>query len=119
MDETIKNEVISTIKQNHPQLYKAAKSYVFFDKRVKKFFDDFYGADNIQSIIKLNEYFKELENVRQGNTSDSNLSKLAQKSNQYFNKYTEQGFLLAQEVGTANALTFTDILEDYLMAKTL
>lgn len=119
MDDAVNNEIISTIKTTYPKLYKAAKSYIFFDKKVKKIFDETYGENSINSIIKINDYFKELQNVRNNTPSNTTLTQLARKSNDYFNKYAEQGFLLSQEIGTTNALTFTDILENYLNQQTL
>lgn len=119
MDDIVKNEIISTIKNIYPQLYKAAKSYIFFDKKVIKIFEETYGKNSINSIIKMNDYYNELQNVRNNTPSNTSLTQLARKSNEYFNKYAEQGFILSQAIGTANALTYTDILEDYLNRKSL
>lgn len=108
-----KMDSVEFIKVLYPDVYAAAKQLFTYEKKVNQLIDDTYGKDSLDSILYLNEFHKEIENVRKHKLKDTQLNRFAQKFNKYFVEYTSATYNLRSAVGTKQTFAIMESLEKY------
>lgn len=57
-------ETVEFVKILYPEVYETAKKWYTFEVKVHQLIDDTYGKDTFDSILELNNFHNEIENVR-------------------------------------------------------
>lgn len=104
---------IELIKLLYPEVYEGARKLYTFEKQVHQLIDDTYGKDSLDSIIQLNEFNKEIDNVQKGVTKNTQLNRLAQKYSKYFDEYSKLSYSLKIQIGSKDTLSIMDTLQNY------
>lgn len=106
-------ETANLIKQLYPSVYEHARKLYTFERKVHELIDDTYGKDTFNSILKLNEFHQEIDNVQQNKLSETQMNKLAQKFSKYFDAYSLATYELKTQIGAKDTLTIMEFLKDY------
>lgn len=114
-------DTIEFIELLYPDVYETAKKLYTFEMKVHQLLDDTYGKDTFNSILKLNQFNKEIDNVRNKvkETEDMQLNRLAQKYNKYFDEYSLATYELKMKIGMKETITIMESLEKYFKSKSL
>lgn len=104
---------INYIKTIYPELYDSAKIFIKAKKKIDKYINDKYGKDTLLSIIKQNEYNKEIDNVQKNIKTNDESNKLAQTYVKYFNIYTKHAYNFVKRHNQSNANEYLKLLENY------
>lgn len=106
---------INYIKTIYPELYDSAKMFIKAKKKIDKYIHDKYGKDTLLSIIKQNEYNKEIDNVQKNIKTNDESNKLAQTYVKYFNIYTKHAYNFVKRHSRvqSNANEYLKMLENY------
>jgi hypothetical protein len=99
------------IQLMYPEIYCSAKALFDFDKKVENLINDYYGVETIDHIFKMNEYNREIENVKNSIFKNTNFSKFAQKRKILFDTYANETFLISQQIGKENTFAIMNTLE--------
>lgn len=94
---------IHLLELAYPNLFHSIKNLYDFDRRVESYIENKYGKNTIENIIKFNEYNNEKVNngkVNKGNISE--FSKVAQKHNEYFQKFLFESIKVKDILGYIN-----------------
>jgi adenosine deaminase len=111
------NTTVEFIQLLYPEVYDAAKKLYTFEVKVYQLIDDTYGKDSLDSIIQLNEFHKEIENVKKQKLKDTQLNRLAQKYSKYFDEYSKATYELKIHIGVKETLTIMESLQKYFKTK--
>ena len=106
-------ETVEFIKILYPEVYETAKKFHTFEVKVHQLIDDTYGKDSFDSILHLNEFHNEIENVRQNKLTNTKLNRLAQKYSKYFDEYSKATYDLKKRIGAKETLTIMESLQTY------
>jgi hypothetical protein len=108
-------DTIDFIELLYPDVYETAKKLYTFEMKVHQLLDDIY------SILKLNQFNKEIDNVRNKvkETENVQLNRLAQKYNKYFDEYSLATYELKTKIGVKETITIMESLEKYFKSKSL
>jgi len=101
-------ETAELIKQLYPNVYETARKLYTFERKVHEFIDDTYGKDTFNSILKLNEFHQEIDNVQQKKFSETQMNKLAQKFSRYFDAYSLATYELKTQIGAKDTLSIME-----------
>jgi hypothetical protein len=114
-------DTVDFIKLLYPDVYETAKKLYTFEIKVHQLLDDTYGKDTFNSILKLNEFNQEIDNVRNkvNGTEDTQLNRLAQKYNKYFDEYSLATYDLKMKIGVKETITIMESLQKYFKSKPL
>ena len=93
---------IFLLEMAHPDLFLSIKNLYEFDKKVEKYIEKTYGKNTIVNIIKFNEYNNECDKVSKGKINVNQFSEVAQKHNEYFQKFLFESNKLANILGYVN-----------------
>lgn len=104
---------IDIIRQIYPEMYEISKQLYQFDKKVSDLFIKKYGDNTYDNIMKTHEYNKEIENVSNGILKENSISRLAQKRQKIFQKYTEITYEIAKSIGYTRTIEYMDMLTKY------
>lgn len=110
-------DTIEFIQILYPEVYESAKKLYTFQMKVYQLIDDTYGKDTLDSIIQLNEFNKEIENVRQKKLKDTQLNRLAQKYSKYFDEYSLSTYNLKMVIGVKETITIMESLEKHFKSR--
>jgi hypothetical protein len=106
-------ETAELIKQLYPNVYETASKLYTFERKIHELIDDTYGKDTFNSILKLNEFHQEIDNVQQNKLSETQMNKLAQKFSKYFDAYSLATYELKTQIGAKDTLSIMEFLRDY------
>lgn len=106
-------EVLNLIQELYPKVYETAKKLYTFERKVHELIDDTYGKDSFNSILKLNEFHQEIDNVQQNKLSDTQMNRFAQKYSKYFDAYSLATYELKTQIGGKDTLDIMQFLEQY------
>ena len=106
-------DTINNIRTAFPNVYESSKELVVFEQQVRNIIDDRYGKDTLENIMKFQEYAQEQDNVNNGILKDTMMSRLAQRKQALFERYSRETFKMAQEIGLKDSLLYMDILTTY------
>lgn len=109
-------ETADLIKQLYPSVYERAHKLYTFERKVHEFIDDTYGKDTFNSILKLNEFHQEIDNVQKKNLSDTQMNRFAQKYSNYFDAYSLATYELKTQIGVKDTLDIMEFLRNYFMS---
>lgn len=110
-------DTIEFIQILYPEVYETAKKLYTFQMKVYQLIDDTYGKDTLESIIQLNEFNNEIEDVRKNKLKDTKLNRLAQKYSKYFDEYSLATYNLRTVIGAKETITIMESLEQYFKSK--
>lgn len=110
-------DTVEFIKVLYPEVYEAAKKLYTFQMKVYQLIDDTYGKDSFDSILHLNEFHNEIENVKKNKLTDTKLNRLAQKYHKYFDTYSLSTYELKTRIGAKETITIMESLEKYFKSK--
>ncbi len=82
-------EVIEIIKEVYPTVYYSARDLYEYKKEVYGEIDRVYGMNTYESIVRTNEFHKEIENVQRKKVSKTRMNEMARKYWEYFERYCE------------------------------
>lgn len=106
-------ETVPKLMDTHPEMVQAIKNLVLFDAKVYMDIDNKYGSKTLDSIIKRNDYHKEIDNVNNGITTDTRLNRIAQRREAIFDKYSEETGKVARVAGFKETMEMIDIISKY------
>jgi 4-hydroxyphenylpyruvate dioxygenase-like putative hemolysin len=104
---------VEYIEQFYPNVYETSKNFYMFDYKVNQMINDNYGINTFKSILKSNEYTKEIDNVRNNIIKDTQMNKLAQKYKKYFDLFTTSTYELKQQIGLDKTSVIIDFLREH------
>jgi len=110
-------DTVDFIEILYPEVYQTSKKLYTFEMKVHQLLDDTYGKDTFNSILKLNEFNQEIDNVRNNKLKDTQLNRLAQKYNKYFDEYSLATYELKMKIGVKETITIMETLEKYFKSK--
>jgi hypothetical protein len=113
------SSTVEFIELLYPDVYETAKKLYTFQMKVYQLIDDTYGKDRFDSILHLNEFHKEIENVKKNQLNDTKLNRLAQKYNKYFDAYSLATYGLKTKIGVKETITIMESLEKYFKSRSL
>jgi len=104
---------ILIIEVLYPKVYESAKKYHTFENKVYQHIDDTYGINTLDNILKFNEFNNEIDNVKKNILKDTQMNRLAQKYNKYFNEYIKETYELKLIIGYKDTIDIMNILKMY------
>lgn len=110
-------DTIEFIQILYPDVYESAKKFYTFQMKVYQLIDDTYGKDSLDSIIQLNDFNNEIEDVRKNKLKDTKLNRLAQKYNKYFDEYSLTTYNLKMLIGVKETITIMESLEKHFKSR--
>lgn len=108
---------IDFIEILYPEVYQTSKKLYTFEIKVHQLLDDIYGKDTYNSILKLHEFNKEIDNVKNNKLKDTQLNRLAQKYNKYFDEYSLVTYDLKTKIGMKETITIMETLKKYFKSQ--
>lgn len=112
-------DTVEFIELLYPEVYEAAKKLYTFQMKVYQLIDDTYGKDSFDSILHMNEFHNEIENVKKNKLKETQLNRFAQKYNKYFDKYSLATYELKTKIGVKETITIMESLEKYFKSRPL
>ena len=102
---------IDIVQILYPEVYESAKKFHTFQNKVYQYIDDKYGIDTFDNILKFKEFNNEVDNVKKGQLKDSQMNRLAQKYNRYFDEYIKATYQVKLLIGYKETVDMMDKLK--------